>query len=396
MRWVLFDPRVHEPLLEGTWRVADVEAEIRTIAREAEDALPGGEWWPVHPLDVEEGDPAVWHGLYMGAAGVVWALDYLARVGLYEPRLDYAALAGRVLESYLKRPEFDDARASLWMGEAGIALLAWRLAPTPALADRLAELAVVPESDTLELMWGSPGLLIVADVMLTRTGDQRWASAWRELADQLMLRCGEHVPGFWTQDLYGSRDEYIGPAHGMAGIVAALARRPELMAFDVLVSATSQPVAASAVREGRHANWPPTLQERLVHHSGTIRTQWCHGAPGVVASLAALPREDQLDALLTAGGELTWTAGPLRKGANLCHGTSGNGFAFLKLFTRTGNEIWLERARRFAVHASAQVATSRREHGRGRYSLWTGDLGTAVYLHQCIAGTSEMPTIDTF
>jgi hypothetical protein len=393
---VLFDPRVHEPLVEGAWRVADVEAEIRTIARDAEDAFAGAEWWPVHPLDVEEGDPAVWHGLYLGAAGVVWALDYLARVGLHDPRLDHAALAGRVLESYLARPEFGDARASLWIGEAGIGLLAWRLAPNSAVADRLAELAVVSESDTLELMWGSPGLLILADVMLARTAEQRWASAWRVLADHLMRRYGERVPGFWTQRLYGSRGEHLGPAHGMAGIVAALARRPELMPLDALASATTQALAGSAVHEGTLVNWPPALQERLVHRSGTIRTQWCHGAPGVVASLATLPREDQLDSLLTAGGELTWTAGPLRKGASLCHGTSGNGFAFLKLFTRTRDEVWLERARRFAVHAGAQVAGARRRHGRGRYSLWTGDLGTAVYLHHCLAGTSHLPTLDTF
>jgi DUF1680 family protein len=231
--------------------------------------------------------------------------------------------------------------------------------------------------------------------MLARTGDRRWASAWRALADHVMLRRGESAPGFWTQELYGWRGEYTGPAHGTAGIVAALARRPELMPLDVLAAETSRAVAAIAVREGGLANWPPALQDDLVHHSGSIRTQWCHGAPGIVASLAALPREDELDALLEAGGELTWTAGPLRKGANLCHGTGGNGFAFLKLFTRTGDEVWLERARRFALHAGAQVTAAREHHGRGRYSLWTGDLGTAVYLHQCLAGTSEMPTIDT-
>jgi hypothetical protein len=32
------------------------------------------------------------------------------------------------------------------------------------------------------------------------------------------------------------------------------------------------------------------------------------------------------------GGELTWRAGPLEKGGGLCHGTSGNGYAFLVLF----------------------------------------------------------------
>ncbi len=110
--------------------------------------------------------------------------------------------------------------------------------------------------------------------------------------------------------------------------------------------------------------------------------------------MAALPRSDELDALLLAGGELTWVAGPLSKGANLCHGTAGNGFALLKLFTRTGDELWLERARRFAMHSAAQVATDRDRHGQGRYSLWTGDLGTALYLKQCLAGESAMPNVD--
>ncbi len=114
----------------------------------------------------------------------------------------------------------------------------------------------------------------------------------------------------------------------------------------------------------------------------------------MVASLCALPREDELDALLLAGGELTWAAGPLRKGAGLCHGTAGNGFALLKLFTRTGDEAWLERARRFATHAAAQVDAARRQYGAGRFSLWTGDLGTALYLHACLTGTSELPALD--
>src|SRR4029078_13683591 len=81
------------------------------------------------------------------------------------------------------------------------------------------------------------------------------------------------------------------------------------------------------------------------------RTQWCHGAPGIVASLATLaPGNDALTELLVAGGELTWRAGPLRKGAGRCHGTAGNGYAFLKLLARTGNELWLHRARAFAMH----------------------------------------------
>jgi hypothetical protein len=63
------------------------------------------------------------------------------------------------------------------------------------------------------------------------------------------------------------------------------------------------------------AQWPPSLEPT----SQPGRTQWCHGAPGIVASLATLGRaDDELGDLLRAGGELTWRAGPLRKGANLC------------------------------------------------------------------------------
>ena len=202
--------------------------------------------------------------------------------------------------------------------------------------------------------------------------------------------------GLWTQDLYGSVGEILGAGHGTAGIAAGLARRPELLPPERFAAAVTRAFATTAVREGALANWPPSLREGLVHRTGTIRVQWCHGAPGIVSSLAALPREDELDALLAAGGELTWAAGPLRKGAGLCHGTAGNGFAFLKLFARTGDERWLARARAFAIHAAAQVATTRREYGHGRHTLWTGDLGTALFLQQCITGDSELPALEAW
>ena len=36
------------------------------------------------------------------------------------------------------------------------------------------------------------------------------------------------------------------------------------------------------------------------------------------------------------------------------------------------------------------------EIGRMRYSLWTGDLGFAVYLLDCVHGTAAFPTLDVF
>ena len=143
------------------------------------------------------------------------------------------------------------------------------------------------------------------------------------------------------------------------------------------------------------AQWPPSLEE--AGKPEKFRTQWCHGAPGLVSSLAFLaPGDEELTALLEAGGELTWRAGPLAKGAGLCHGTAGNGYAFLKLLDRTGDERWLERARRFAMHAVEQVERTRAEYGRGRYTLWSGDLGAALYLQGCLDADAAFPTLDVF
>src|SRR6185436_11089012 len=126
-------------------------------------------------------------------------------------------------------------------------------------------------------------------------------------------------------------------------------------------------------------------------------SQFCHGAPGMVATFAAVPfASPELERLLVEGGDFTWLAGPLAKGSNLCHGTAGNGYAFLALHRRTGEAIWLERARAFAMTAIAQCREAREQLGRGRYSLWTGDVGLAIYLADCLQGEPRFPTIDVF
>jgi hypothetical protein len=142
-----------------------------------------------------------------------------------------------------------------------------------------------------------------------------------------------------------------------------------------------------------YANWPAIAgktKKMILHH--------CHGAPGLINALSELPvgMRNEFDQVLIKGGELTWTAGPLRKGHGLCHGTAGNGFAFLKLFQRTNDEIWLNRARKFAMEAIEQYRHAKVLFHQGRYSLWNGDVGLAIYLNECCKETARFPTIDTF
>jgi len=229
--------------------------------------------------------------------------------------------------------------------------------------------------------------------MYEQTGDERLADAWRESAGWLWDEWQDD--GLWLQEMYGTRRRYVGPGHGFAGNVHVLARGDLLPAERrrELERRSLETLRHFVVRDGDLAQWPPTDDPASV--SATTRTQWCHGAPGIVTSFAPIAREDgELSELLVAGGELTWRAGPLAKGPGLCHGTAGNGYAFLKLFDRTGDERWLERARSFAMHAARQVERARDEHGRGRYSLWTGDVGAALFLASCIRADAAMPVLD--
>jgi hypothetical protein len=384
---MLFDPAVHERLIEDTWDPGRVCAAIREIVEEAEGSFDDG--WPSHPQDIdEEGDEERrFRTVYLGGAGVVQALDSLQRRGLVELRRNYVSYLERSYE-----PDFPDAdhERSLWMGETGIRLVLHQLAPSKENADRLAELiAGNAEDERREVMWGSPGTMLAAAAMYEFTGEARWVDLWRESAAWLRAEWDPQT-GLWTQHLYGRVDQLIGPAHGFAGCVLALSRDAD----DEVHRRAAETTARYAIEADGLANWLPALsmQSLRSNRDGSIRTQWCHGAPGVVASLArCAPDDDEHGRVLRAGGELTWRAGPLSKGANLCHGTAGNGYAFLALFERTGDELWLERARAFAMHSVAQVARARAELGRGRYTLWTGDPGTALYLADCLAGSGTVP-----
>ncbi len=395
---MLFEPSSHEPLISRLWGESRVRSAIAAIVADAESAFDERELWLGHPLDLDGGPLARVASLYLGASGVIWALHDLARAGAAELQRDWPQVALGLVEQYSATPDFQDlvdgTVPSLWMGEAGILLVAHILAPAASQEDRLLEVVRANEANpTWELMWGSPGTLIAAQVMHERTGAEHWLAAWRASADRLWAEWRDDL---WLQDLYGSKQQILGPAHGFVGNVLALAgggllddaRRRELGQRTVVT------LTKYVRREDGLAQWPASLQPS---RSPAIRTQWCHGAPGIVASLASVaPHDEQLTELLLGGGELTWQAGPLAKGANLCHGTAGNGYAFLKLFERTGDELWLERARGFAMHAIEQVERATAAHGRGRYSLWTGDLGTALYLQSCLAATAAFPTLDTF
>jgi hypothetical protein len=367
----LFRPSEHEPLAGAAWSEERAEQAIAAIVADAEAAFDGDRW-PFHPADeIDDGPNAV----YLGVAGMAWALHDLGS------STDWGKAVLAALERYRREPDGGEEWAyapSYLTGECGIALVGYRLTGAAGLADRVHELVLANlEDEWNELLWGAPGSLLAAEAMLAWTGEKRWEAAWDALADH--VEAVREPDGLWTQHLGREVSRYLGPAHGYAGNVRALANRRPVRLADL---------SSYMLREDGLANWLPREGSR----PDEIRVQWCHGAPGMVA---ALGNSLDLD-LALAGGELTWHAGPLAKGPNLCHGTAGNAYAFLVLHRRTGDELWLDRARAFAMHAVGQVKRERASLGRGRYTLFTGDIGVALFLRHLLDGHDRFPTLGPF
>jgi hypothetical protein len=380
---VLYTPEEFVPLTDEPWSAKRVRAAIREIVRDTEDAYDPDALWPAGGWDAWK-SPLPLKSFYCGAAGVIWALGALHEHA--DLRLDHAQAAARTLELWRAEPDYiewgiplpSQPASSLLFGESGILLL------LPELADDLhARVRENVDNEAEELMWGSPGTMLAARAMHDRTGDERWAEAWHESAEALLGR--RDADGLWTQWLYGNEERLLGPAHGLLGNVHALLQ-VEGEWSKPLRRETAAILAREAIVEDGLANWPAAAGGPLDPPSG-IRLQWCHGAPGVVATAAFYVDEE----LLLAGAELIWRAGAHgdEKGHGLCHGTSGNGFALLKAFERTGDELWLERARCFAVHALEQA-----HRGGGRYTLFTGDVGAAFFAAACLDADARYPVLD--
>jgi hypothetical protein len=399
----MYDPARHAALTSTPWDVHAARAAIREIVADAEARFDPKGFWPSHPLD--EGAPPGGTGLYWGATGLIWGMDFLRREGAAEHSLDFAPMLPGLLEA--NRREFaaiaplcgiEPGRPSYLFGDVPALLLIIGAKSDPGAADELhARIEDNLDLPVLELMWGAAGTMLACVFASEMTGEDRWRTLYLALAKRLLPDLEDTDAGpIWTQNLYGSARRFLGPVHGYAGNMQALIlgwtwlSEPERARIKSAIAATLE---INARRSEMGTNWHATATDE----AQPDLVQYCHGAPGMVAALAdPCAAGPEVASLLQDAGSLVWTAGPLAKGSNLCHGTGGNGYAFLKLHQLTGESIWLDRARAFAMNAIEQCRSARAEFGQGRYSLWTGDVGLAVYLHECLNLSARFPTVDVF
>ena len=400
----LFDPARHEPLEGRPWNEADAREAIGHIVESTLAAYEPGRGWLAHPLDEPQPPVDRFYNLYFGAGGVIWALQHLWKSGAVETLPDFRPFVGTLRES--NQPLLADSRhgnASFLFGDAGLDLLHWTLQPSEALSQRLFRTVQGNVHNAArEALWGNPGTVLAAIHMAEATGESCWASLVGEALAALLSEMefdGDTGTWLWVQNLYDRPPlRYLGAGHGFAGNVYPFLRGAALLPANQ-VTLVLQRALATLQATAQHAdggtNWFPGVNPQRPPH-WLPPVQDCHGAPGVICRLAAAPSTPEWDTLLLRAGALTWHAGPLSKGAGLCHGTAGSGFAMLKLWRRSGDAVWLQRARALAMHACGQVERHRSRYGQGRHSLWTGDLGLACLLWNCISGSEAFPTLDVF
>ena len=206
----------HRALTHDAWNELVVRAAIEEIAADAIANFHADAFWPLHPSDegVGDGNPS----FYRGAAGVIWASDYLHRVGAIRVAQDFRPVLPRLMERTLvdfesNAPTGYTKHGSLLRGDMGAALLTMRLAPTSNVSDLVHRRAEANnELPIRELMWGMPGSMVAAIHMAEMTQEPRWRELFEVQAARLLADLEDTPQGpLWTQDLYGQRDRFLGP-----------------------------------------------------------------------------------------------------------------------------------------------------------------------------------------
>ena len=177
-----------------------------------------------------------------------------------------------MLERHRARPDlgswtdFPEPRESaLLAGETGILLVAYRLAPSAELAETLhTRVRENVHNEADEIMWGSPGTLIAARLMLAWTGEQRWRAAWDESAEALLAR-RDPRRALDAAPARTARISSSGPVHGLVGNVQSLLGLLDTTRRRALRRDDRRDLDETAFVEDGLANWPPAARRAREH-----------------------------------------------------------------------------------------------------------------------------------
>lgn len=226
---MLFEPDRHEALCDSAWDSSRAREAIQSIVDDIEQNRVAEGHWPMHPLDNVRHEPRTgFKSLYLGRAGVLWALWYLQREGAVELRSDPREGVQQADAAYRTDPDTGEVVPSYLFGEVGILLVLWRLTGSRSAEDRLdASVKSNIRNPTNEALWAAPGTMVAAWHLGEATGEERWRDLFLENVEQLWrtwIFDAQAQCHLWTQDLHGKVAQYLGAGHGFAGNAYPLLR----------------------------------------------------------------------------------------------------------------------------------------------------------------------------
>ena len=187
--------------------------------------------------------------------------------------------------------------------------------------------------------------------------------------------------------------QYVGPAHGVTGILHLLLQAKEYLPENALERLVRDSIEVVVSWQMPGGNFPSSLpasgRDKLVH--------FCHGAPGVAQLfLKAYEIFDQPRYLEVARHccECIWWRGLLKKGYGLCHGIAGNAVAFFRLHQLTGGEKWLEKGLLFADRCTRYDIRLCDPVPDDPFSLMNGLAGNILFLTMVKEGKVIFPCLD--
>ena len=226
------------------------------------------------------------------------------------------------------------------------------VADARALAGRLGDPAAVSAFDFYD---GIAGLLPVLHLLAGRTGDAALPPLIARWADRLLDLAAEEEGALLWRPRRGQ--PVAGLAHGQSGMAVALACAFAATGQDrYLAAAQAALLPEDRLFDAATGNWPdPNGKGRPV-------TAWCHGAPGVALTRAALLRLAP-DAFTDRRRELeraleTTATDAIGEAGDLCCGLAGR----LTVLALAGAE------------AATQQAAARRLWSSGKPGLWSDAL----------------------
>ncbi|XP_027928070.1 lanC-like protein GCR2 [Vigna unguiculata] len=318
--------------------------------------------------------------LYTGALGTAYLLFKAYQVTKDGNDLN---LCSEIVEA-CHSASADSSRVTFLCGRAGVCALGAvvaKLTGDERLLDyylRQFKEIVIPRDSPYELLYGRTGYLWACSFLNKHIGNNTIPTThMRSVVDEVITtgrQLGHKGRCPLMYEWHGKK--YWGAAHGLAGIMHVLMDM-ELKPDEVEeVKGTLHYMINNRFPSGNYPSSEGSKNDRLVH--------WCHGAPGVTLTLVKAAEvfgdKEFLQAAVDAG-EVVWKRGLLKR-VGICHGISGNTYVFLSLFSLTGNEEYLYRAKAFAcflLDRAQKLISEGKMHGGDRpYSLFEG-LGGMAY-----------------